>query len=46
MAPGGGYVFVASHNLQADVTPDRIQKLYETVLSYFYCNLFILTRWD
>ncbi|RPJ27628.1 MAG: hypothetical protein EHM33_07345 [Chloroflexi bacterium] len=32
MAPGGGYVFVASHNIQADVTPDRIDKMYETVL--------------
>jgi len=32
MAPGGGYVFVPSHNIQADVTPDRIDKMYETVL--------------
>ncbi|RPJ22650.1 MAG: hypothetical protein EHM33_22980 [Chloroflexi bacterium] len=32
MAPGGGYIFVASHNIQADVTPDRIDKMYETVL--------------
>jgi len=34
MAPGGGYVFVSSHNLQADVTPDRIHRLYETALNY------------
>jgi uroporphyrinogen decarboxylase len=34
MAPGGGYVFVASHNIQADVTPDRIHKLYESILKY------------
>jgi len=34
MAPGGGYVFVPTHNIQADVTPDRIHTLYETVLKY------------
>ena len=34
MAPGGGYVFVPAHNIQADVTPDRIHTLYETVLKY------------
>lgn len=34
MAPGGGFVFVASHNIQADVTPERIHKLYESVLKY------------
>ena len=34
MAPGGGYVFVPSHNIQADVTPERIDKMYEAVLRY------------
>ena len=34
MAPGGGYVFVASHNIQADVAPERIHKLYESVLKF------------
>ena len=33
VCPGGGYVFVPSHNIQADVTPDRIHKVYETVLA-------------
>jgi uroporphyrinogen decarboxylase len=32
MAPGGGYVFFPSHNIQADVTPDRIDRMYKTVL--------------
>lgn len=34
MAPGGGYVFVPSHNIQADVSPDRFHKAYETALKY------------
>jgi uroporphyrinogen decarboxylase len=34
MAPGGGYVFVPSHNIQADVSPDRFYKAYETALKY------------
>lgn len=34
MAPGGGYVFVPSHNIQADVTADRIHQMYESVLKY------------
>ncbi len=33
LTPGGGFVFVPSHNIQADVTPDRIHKVYETVLN-------------
>ncbi len=32
MAPGGGYVFFPSHNVQADVTPDRFHKTFETAL--------------
>ena len=34
MAPGGGYVFFPSHNIQADVTPDRFHKTFETALKY------------
>ena len=30
MAPGGGFVFVPVHNIQADVSPERIQAVYET----------------
>ena len=34
MMPGGGFIFVPTHNIQPDVTPDRIHKVYETVLKY------------
>jgi len=34
MAPGGGYVFFPSHNIQADVTPDRIDAMFRAVLVY------------
>jgi len=34
MAPGGGYVFFPSHNIQADVTPDRIHHMYQTALQH------------
>lgn len=34
MAPGGGYVFFPSHNIQADVTPDRMDAVMRTVLTY------------
>jgi uroporphyrinogen decarboxylase len=34
LAPGGGYVFCPSHNIQPDVTPDRIQRVYETALKW------------
>ena len=30
LAPGGGYVFSAIHNIQADVPPKNIQALIET----------------
>jgi uroporphyrinogen decarboxylase len=33
MAPGGGFVFVPVHNIQADIAPERIQAVYETALS-------------
>jgi uroporphyrinogen decarboxylase len=34
MAPGGGYVFAPTHNIQPDVSPDRLDKVYETALKY------------
>jgi uroporphyrinogen decarboxylase len=34
LGPGGGFVFVPSHNIQADVTPDRIHAVYEAALKY------------
>jgi uroporphyrinogen decarboxylase len=34
MAPGGGYVFVPSHNVQADVSPERFHAAYESALKY------------
>jgi uroporphyrinogen decarboxylase len=32
--PGGGYVFFPSHNIQADVTPDRIDRMFKAVAEY------------
>jgi uroporphyrinogen decarboxylase len=32
LAPGGGFVFVPVHNIQADITPERIQAVYQTAL--------------
>jgi len=29
--PGGGFVFAAGHNIQADVPPENILALFETV---------------
>lgn len=34
MAPGGGFIFFPSHNIQADVTPDRIDWLFKSALKY------------
>jgi len=34
MAPGGGYVFFPTHNIQADVTPQRIDSLFIAVLRH------------
>jgi uroporphyrinogen decarboxylase len=31
LAPGGGYVFAAIHNIQADIPPQKILAVYETV---------------
>jgi uroporphyrinogen decarboxylase len=33
MAPGGGYVFVPAHNIQADIAPERIDTVYRTALA-------------
>jgi len=32
LAPGGGFVFVPVHNIQADIAPERIRAVYETIL--------------
>ncbi|MCP4165981.1 MAG: hypothetical protein GY759_08835 [Chloroflexi bacterium] len=32
--PGGGYVFAAGHNIQADVPPENIVALFDTVYEY------------
>jgi uroporphyrinogen decarboxylase len=34
MAPGGGFVFFPTHNIQADVTPDRVDKLFRSVIRH------------
>ena len=34
LAPGGGYVFVPTHNIQPDVSPDRIDALYQSALRH------------
>jgi uroporphyrinogen decarboxylase len=31
-APGGGFVFVPVHNIQADISPERILAVYDTAL--------------
>jgi uroporphyrinogen decarboxylase len=33
MAPGGGFVFVPVHNIQSDITPERIAAVYDTALA-------------
>lgn len=33
-APGGGFVFGAIHNIQADIAPEKITALFETALKY------------
>ena len=32
LAPGGGFVFVPVHNIQADITPERVEAVYQTVI--------------
>ncbi len=34
LGPGGGFVFVPTHNIQPDVSPDRIEKLYQSALCF------------
>jgi uroporphyrinogen decarboxylase len=34
MAPGGGYVFFPTHNIQPDVTPQRIDSMFKAVLRH------------
>lgn len=34
LAPGGGFVFNTIHNIQADVPPDNLIDMFETVLEY------------
>ncbi len=34
LGKGGGYVFCAAHNLQPDITPDRIEVMYQTALAH------------
>ena len=33
-APGGGFVFAAVHNIQPDISPEKIVKLYESAYRY------------
>ena len=33
LAPGGGYVFAAVHNIQADVPPENVLALFDTALA-------------
>jgi uroporphyrinogen decarboxylase len=34
LAPGGGFVFNAVHNIQADVPPENVAAMYETALEF------------
>ena len=34
LAPGGGYVFNSIHNIQPDVSPEKICRMFETALGY------------
>ncbi len=34
LAPGGGFIFNTIHNIQADIPPENIVSMYETVLKY------------
>ncbi len=33
-APGGGFIFAPTHNIQADVPPERVMAIYDTALKY------------
>lgn len=34
LAPGGGYVLAAVHNIQADVTPENICPMYDAAREF------------
>ena len=34
LAPGGGYVLTAVHNIQADVKPENVFRMYDTARKY------------
>jgi uroporphyrinogen decarboxylase len=34
LAPGGGFVFAAIHNIQANVPPENIMAMWETLQEY------------
>jgi uroporphyrinogen decarboxylase len=34
LAPGGGYIFAAVHNVQFDVPPENVVALYDSALEY------------
>ena len=34
LAPGGGFVFAAVHNIQADVPPENFWAMWETLMLY------------
>ena len=34
LGAGGGYVFCAAHNIQPDVSPDRIEVMYQAALAH------------
>jgi uroporphyrinogen decarboxylase len=39
LAPGGGYVFALTHNIQPDITPERVDTAYATALKHRYYYL-------
>ncbi len=34
LAPGGGFIFAAVHNIQADVPPENIMAMWEVLQEY------------
>lgn len=38
LAPGGGFVFTQVHNIQADVPPENIVAMFETVKKYGFVS--------
>ena len=34
LAPGGGFVFASIHNIQMEIPPEKILRLYETAFEY------------